>query len=335
MTTTTFNKDFWYVALRERDLKKKPKAIKILGVNLVLYRLGTQIYALEDLCPHKKAPLSLGKVKNNRLTCAYHGWEFNHVGELVNIPSQERVFKCKIKNYQVEVRSDLIWIFMNPNITPVANQNAFEVKKGYSSNIFVNKIRASSKLILENAFDCTHTSHLHDGLFRLSRTLNKVKSKILTTPKGISVETFETKNIKSLSMFLLGTGEMKHIDAYHAPSTVRVDYWKGLFHNVTVLHTTPIDENETMAFTRMDIKAPLGLSVLLNFFLKVLVSIVIKQDKKILEAQAKCIREDGLMNFISVEGDLASNVFLKKYDEIHQKKKSRRTELSREAQFYM
>jgi phenylpropionate dioxygenase-like ring-hydroxylating dioxygenase large terminal subunit len=36
--------------------------------------------------PHKGVALHKGKVQGDRLTCGYHGWEFNSSGNCVNIP---------------------------------------------------------------------------------------------------------------------------------------------------------------------------------------------------------------------------------------------------------
>jgi phenylpropionate dioxygenase-like ring-hydroxylating dioxygenase large terminal subunit len=43
--------------------------------------------AVEDSCPHRMAPLSLGFINNDRqLVCRYHGWEFNGDGKATCIP---------------------------------------------------------------------------------------------------------------------------------------------------------------------------------------------------------------------------------------------------------
>jgi nitrite reductase/ring-hydroxylating ferredoxin subunit len=55
----------------------------------VLFRdqSGT-VRSLEDRCPHRRVPLSLGKVINGQLRCAYHGWTFEgERGQCVNIPN--------------------------------------------------------------------------------------------------------------------------------------------------------------------------------------------------------------------------------------------------------
>ena len=47
------------------------------GQAVVLFRLGSRVYALRDCCPHAGAPLSLGRVCGTALTCARHGWVFD------------------------------------------------------------------------------------------------------------------------------------------------------------------------------------------------------------------------------------------------------------------
>ena len=56
---------------------------------LVLFRNGDgDICVLEDRCPHRRVPLSLGKVIDGHLRCAYHGWTFDGKdGQCVAIPN--------------------------------------------------------------------------------------------------------------------------------------------------------------------------------------------------------------------------------------------------------
>ena len=66
----------WYVACQSKELRKKPLARTVVGLPLVLFRDAEgRAQALLDRCPHRNAPLSLGRVTNEgRLECAYHGW---------------------------------------------------------------------------------------------------------------------------------------------------------------------------------------------------------------------------------------------------------------------
>ena len=68
----------WQIACKSKVLRRKPVKVVIGGQPIVLFRdaSGTAA-ALEDRCAHRNAPLSLGRVCNGRLQCAYHGWEYD------------------------------------------------------------------------------------------------------------------------------------------------------------------------------------------------------------------------------------------------------------------
>src|SRR5262245_27676036 len=69
-----FLRDTWYVACTDDELTDRPLGRTICGEAIVFFRSGPgQVAALEDFCPHRGAPLSLGKVCDGRLVCGYHG----------------------------------------------------------------------------------------------------------------------------------------------------------------------------------------------------------------------------------------------------------------------
>ena len=57
----SFVRNSWYVAGWSDSIGEQPLAITIVGDALVLFRTGAgQIGVLEDVCPHRAVPLSLG-----------------------------------------------------------------------------------------------------------------------------------------------------------------------------------------------------------------------------------------------------------------------------------
>jgi vanillate O-demethylase monooxygenase subunit len=64
------------VACTAAEIDDKPLGRRICNQPVVLFR-GPQgeVAALEDWCPHRGAPLSLGRVIEGRLVCGYHGLE--------------------------------------------------------------------------------------------------------------------------------------------------------------------------------------------------------------------------------------------------------------------
>ncbi|GEM_PF-669441 len=46
------------------------------GLDLILLKVGGEVLAYEDRCPHEGHPLSLGALEADVLVCAKHLWEF-------------------------------------------------------------------------------------------------------------------------------------------------------------------------------------------------------------------------------------------------------------------
>ena len=82
--------DDWYPALRATDLPAGERlTTMLLGVPLLIGRKNDgSIFAMRDLCPHRGIPLSAGWFDGEKVTCKYHGWEFEPCsGQCQLIPS--------------------------------------------------------------------------------------------------------------------------------------------------------------------------------------------------------------------------------------------------------
>lgn len=83
---------WWSVARSEDVTAQKPLAVDIGDQPVVMWRDTTgAARALEDRCPHRRAPLSLGCVRDNGwLQCGYHGWSYDgETGRLREIPNMK------------------------------------------------------------------------------------------------------------------------------------------------------------------------------------------------------------------------------------------------------
>jgi len=109
-----FLRNTWYVAAWAQDLA--PGAIvgrTFLDQPVVLLRAadGT-VGALEDICPHRFAPLRLGKIAaDGTIRCAYHGLAFDRFGACVHNPhGQGRIPPdLRVRSYPVVEKHTLIW----------------------------------------------------------------------------------------------------------------------------------------------------------------------------------------------------------------------------------
>ena len=109
-----FMRNAWYVAASETELGEQLFAVKLLNEAVVLYRKGDGTpVALEDACPHRKLPLSLGRRQGDDIECGYHGLTFDCSGSCVRAPGSKHVPQgAKVRSYPLAVRYGLIWIWM-------------------------------------------------------------------------------------------------------------------------------------------------------------------------------------------------------------------------------
>ncbi|MFC3079095.1 Rieske 2Fe-2S domain-containing protein [Phenylobacterium terrae] len=126
-----FLTDIWYFAALAGDLKPgKLQRYEILGEPILLGRtLGGEAYALRDICPHRAAPLSAGRLTREAdgrevVSCPYHGWRFGTDGACTAIPSlvgdqAMDVSKIRVRRYPVRESQGLVfvWISADPRFS--------------------------------------------------------------------------------------------------------------------------------------------------------------------------------------------------------------------------
>jgi phenylpropionate dioxygenase-like ring-hydroxylating dioxygenase large terminal subunit len=109
-----FLRNVWYPAAWEREIGQSPYAATILCEPVAIYRRTDGSYAaLDDACPHRKLPLSMGRVQGDHLECGYHGLTFDCGGTCVKAPTNGSVPPdVGVRSYPVHARYGLVWIWM-------------------------------------------------------------------------------------------------------------------------------------------------------------------------------------------------------------------------------
>lgn len=164
--------DTWYAALWSSDLPSGAVVPRtILDEPLVFWRsAGGQIAALEDRCPHRFAPLSLGHVVGENLQCNYHGLEFNAAGRCANNPHPNRAVPpaAKVRTHPVTERHSIVWIWMGdglPDESKIPDYALFdEAPPERVSKRDYLLMAANYELIADNLLDLSHASFLHAGI---------------------------------------------------------------------------------------------------------------------------------------------------------------------------
>ena len=78
-------------------------------IDVLVFRDGSHVYAMEDLCTHDGSDISGGCIVEGAIECPRHGARFClRTGEVLSPPAYEdlHVFPLKIENGDVWVRDD-------------------------------------------------------------------------------------------------------------------------------------------------------------------------------------------------------------------------------------
>jgi phenylpropionate dioxygenase-like ring-hydroxylating dioxygenase large terminal subunit len=165
----------WYSAGWSHEYSRSmPRKRRIVGYDIVFFRnLEGRIVALDAMCPHRGADLSIGTVVNGNIQCPFHGWQFNGQGRCVAIPSQcpskKIPSKAAVKSYHVVESQGIIWIWPDavlpedarpPHYDWLEEDYGLGMRRVRDIPIFANAPFVS---VVENAIDNTHPPFIHPG----------------------------------------------------------------------------------------------------------------------------------------------------------------------------
>jgi len=160
----------WYVIGTLGDfIANKPKKVTVWSKNYVVWKnIDGKYNCLDDVCSHKGASLSGGKIHNNCAVCPYHGYEFNSNGTLVKVPGLN--FQSSpiydVSKYSIIEKNG--WVYLNTMQTNISNPemqiNIFEEEE-FAKNFSVVHLNMDfncySRILSENSLDVMHIGFVH------------------------------------------------------------------------------------------------------------------------------------------------------------------------------
>lgn len=157
----------WYMAGWADEVgTESGLARRLLDEPLFLFRdpVG-KVHALFDRCPHRFAPLSLGRVEGGTVTCGYHGLAFGGDGSCVRNPHGAITKALEVRSYPVFERHRAIWIWMGDperadpdtirDLAFLGEAPVTAFNKGYLNG------HANYQLFVDNILDLSHADFLH------------------------------------------------------------------------------------------------------------------------------------------------------------------------------
>jgi len=164
----------WWVAAFSADVDQDLVGTWLLDMPVLLYRKSDgQVVAIENRCPHRGAPLSLGCRKGDAVQCGYHGFTFGPDGECVDVPSTGApLAAARVRSFPVRESAPFIWVYLGdpdvlesvppPHALEWMAEPRFEHVKGRM------EIKANYMLLKENVLDLTHFGYVHAKSFGIT-----------------------------------------------------------------------------------------------------------------------------------------------------------------------
>jgi phenylpropionate dioxygenase-like ring-hydroxylating dioxygenase large terminal subunit len=158
--------DWHVVALASELHENKTMAVRLLEEDLVIWRVGNTICAWQDICMHRGTKLSLGKVENDTLTCAYHGWVYNQDGKCIRYPAHPSVQpaeKARANVYQAREKYGWIWVCLGVSTKDIPNFLEWDDALFRKVHCGPYLYKAGAPRAIENFLDVTHFPFVHQS----------------------------------------------------------------------------------------------------------------------------------------------------------------------------
>lgn len=159
------NPHYWYPAeWSERVGRGKPVETKFWGDSIALFRGDDgRVGAVENRCAHRHIKLTLGRIEGCKLSCLYHGWQYDREGRLVGMHHDDfgkKLPKVQLRHYPVRERYGLVWIFPgDPAIAdsvPLPEVLHADGPEEWASLRFDYTWKAHHHMVMDNLCNLTH-----------------------------------------------------------------------------------------------------------------------------------------------------------------------------------
>lgn len=110
-------RDCWYAMALASQVGPAPLAIPFQEGELVATRRADGAIVVRSArCAHRGCSLSGGWIRNGRLTCPYHGWQYDDAGKCVHIPAlrpEESIpAQARVRTLPCQERYGLVWVWI-------------------------------------------------------------------------------------------------------------------------------------------------------------------------------------------------------------------------------
>lgn len=229
-----FPKNSWYVAAAGHELGRALLKRTVADEQLILYRTESgKPVAMLDLCPHRHAPLSLGRLVGDSVECGYHGITFDCTGKCVRIPGEGRILeRFAATTFVALERWGFIWIWVGDkekaDEAKLPMPFKFQTEPGWCPMDGYVHVKGHYQLLVDNLLDLSHEAFAHKNTIGNNAVAETPST---TTVRDGLLEVFRfMENCNPPKLFVKAAGFDTNIDrhqkiTFYPPCFVAIEVW--------------------------------------------------------------------------------------------------------------
>ncbi|HEY4319103.1 MAG TPA: aromatic ring-hydroxylating dioxygenase subunit alpha [Herbaspirillum sp.] len=188
-------KNLWYPICPSGFVAERPVSLRRLGRKFVLWReISGELHALNDACPHRGAPLSMGIPMGDRIACGYHGVQVRADGVVTSVPGSPG---CKLegakatRSFHVREAAGAIWLYnaaediAEPPPLVLPEQLT---SPEYSNFLCYNEWKGDYRYVIDNVMDPMHGTYLHKQSHSMAEGASTAAFRVRDTDTGFVFE---------------------------------------------------------------------------------------------------------------------------------------------------
>ena len=195
-------RNIWYALCPSGFVGETPVSLRRCGYKMALWRdLSGKVHILEDHCPHRGAPLSLGIPMGDRIACGYHGVQVDKDGVAVAVPGAPG---CRLegmkatKSFPAQERAGMIWAYVGDELHPEPPELILPEELSspeFSSFLCYAEWTGDYRYVMDNVMDPMHGTYLHRQSHSMSFGESQAAFRIRDTEHGYVFEKEGQRNV--------------------------------------------------------------------------------------------------------------------------------------------